>query len=123
MRKFVPGVLAVLSIMVASTTVVSQAADKDDHEAIEHVMKEGHKGGLLKTVVTGQADDAEKKQLLSMYIMLWEAKPPKGELASWRQKTGNMVAAAGKVVLGQDGAEEELKNSANCKACHSAHKP
>ena len=100
------------------------ADDKaDPQHTVKEVMKIAHKDGLLKSVAGGKASDEEKKQLLDLYVSLWENEAPAGDADSWKTKTGNVVAAAAKVVAGRDGAVDELKKSTNCGACHKAHKP
>lgn len=105
------------------------AADDHDHphakHSIKQVMNEANKGkdSLLQKVTGGNASDAEKIKLLDYYISMVESKPKKGEMDSWHNLAGRAVTAAAKVAVGREGAEEELKASTNCKACHSKHKP
>lgn len=40
-----------------------------------------------------------------------------------KEKTSAVVIAAGKVVVGREGAEENLKKTVNCGECHGEHKP
>jgi hypothetical protein len=91
--------------------------------SVKEVMADAHKSKLVNKVQDGQASKEEKEKLLGLYISLYENKPPKGDQASWNEKTGALVVAGAKVVLGQDGAAESLKAAANCGACHKAHKP
>jgi len=117
-----------LCIGLGLTATLSVADDKDDEKKPKHtikeVMKEQKKGGLLPKVLSGEASDEEKKQLLDMYISMLEAKPPKGEMESWQKLAGASALAAAKVVVGREGALDELKKSGGaCAACHKAHKP
>ena len=101
----------------------SVAADEDKPAyTVKKVMGMAHKGGLLKKVTAGDASSDEKKQLLELYIALWENKPSKGDAASWTDKSSAAVVGAARVVLGQDGAEDKLKKAVNCGACHKIHK-
>ncbi len=113
-------VLAVAAIAVG----VSQAADDEKPKyAIKEVMQQAHKDGLLKKVTDGGASKEDKEMLLDLYLSLTENEPPKGDPASWKEKTTAVVIAAGKVVVGRDGAEEALKKTVNCGECHGEHKP
>ena len=97
--------------------------EKPKH-TIKQVMKEALKGNALnKKVLSGDATDKEKLQLLDMYISLVESEPPKGDEASWQKFAGSAALAAAKVAVGREGAEVELKAATNCAACHKAHKP
>lgn len=89
---------------------------------IKEVMKVGHKGGLLEKVQKGEASKEEKKKLLDLYISMWESKPSKGELHSWKKLSGNLIAAAAKAVLEKEGAADALKAASNCGGCHKPHK-
>ena len=51
-----------------------------------------------------------------------EGKPEKGDQAEWLMMAGKSVVAAGKLVVGREGALEELKVATNCKACHDVFK-
>lgn len=96
-----------------------QAADDVE---IKDVMKIAMKGGLCKKVATGKANDAEKKKLVELFTALSKAKPPKGDAASWKAKTGALLKAATAVAKGDEKAGKALAKAANCKACHSVHK-
>jgi hypothetical protein len=117
-------------VLVASVIVISgwtvfamnSGAQDDKKVAIKEVMKVAMKGGLCKKVADGQANDEEKKKLAGLFAALHENKPPKGEQASWDEKTKALVDAANDVLAGKPGAADKLKTAANCMACHSAHK-
>lgn len=100
----------------------SQVGTADETITIGKVMKEAMKGGLCKKVASGEASDAEKKELLAMFEGLAKAKPPMGEADSWKEKTGALVAGAKAAVDGKPDAGDMLKKAANCKACHDVHK-
>jgi hypothetical protein len=123
--------LGAMFVFAASLAAVF-AADDHDHphpkHSLKQVMLEANKDkdgekSLLKKVIGGNASDAEKIKLLDYYISMVESKPKKGEMDSWHNLAGRAVTAAAKVAVGREGAEEELKASTNCKACHSKHKP
>ena len=73
-------------------------------------------------VAKGEANEEEKKKLAGLFAALHEAKPPKGEAASWDAKTKALVDAANDVLAGKEGAADKLKAAANCMECHKAHK-
>jgi len=91
-------------------------------KTIKEVMKIAHKDGLMKKVQGGSASDEEKKQLLDLYIDLLEGEPKKGDKAEWKMAAGATVVSAAKVVLGREGALDELKKTTDCMACHSKFK-
>lgn len=104
----------------------ARAADegaKPKH-TIKEVMKLAHNkdNNLLKKVTSGEASAEEKALLLDLYISMLEGKPSKGDEASWQTLAGKAALAAAKVVVGRDGAAQELETATNCKACHTAHK-
>ncbi|MEM8732787.1 MAG: hypothetical protein AAGG44_01100 [Planctomycetota bacterium] len=122
-------VVASLVLGAVATAMIAPFAIADDEEkskpkhTIKEVMKVAFKGGLQKKVLSGEASDDEKKELLDLYVSLVESKPPKGEMNSWHNLAGGAALAAAKVVVGREGALDELKAATNCKACHSEHKP
>lgn len=115
-------ITCLLGLVAAQTLVAADGDDKKPKHTIKEVMKIGHKDGLLKKVIGGDASDDEKKQLLDLYVSMVESRPEKGDMESWIQLAGGSVLAAAKVVTGREGAIAELKEATNCKACHSAHK-
>jgi hypothetical protein len=122
-KKIVAATLAasVCACFVTVSRAQDEEAPKPKH-TIKEVMK-AHKGGLLKKLVAGEGTAEEKKMFLDMSISLLEAKPPKGEMNSWQKLAGGQALAAAKLVVGREGAEDELKKATNCAACHKPHKP
>ncbi len=110
-------------VVIASWTCV---AAEDEPAAPKHTIKDvmtnAHKEGLLKKVLSGDASQQEKLILLDHYVSLAENTPPKGEKASWSDKTNAIVVAAAKVAVGRDGSLDVLKVTTNCAACHKVHK-
>lgn len=96
----------------------------DARPAIKDIMQAAHKKpkDLLKKVAKGGATDAEKAQLVKLYEALTALPPPRGEAASWEEKTKALLAAARAAAEGKPNAAEELNRVANCAACHDAHK-
>ncbi|TVP99965.1 MAG: hypothetical protein EA381_08430 [Planctomycetaceae bacterium] len=111
-----------LSALVGtSQTSVAQEPDAAK-PTIKDVMKSGHKDGLLKKILDGDATQQEKQELLDLYITMFELKPEKGDIESWQRLAGGAALAAAKVVVGRPDGLETLKVATNCKACHDPHK-
>jgi hypothetical protein len=120
MRKLLAaGVVIVLGWVAFG--VATNAEDKPKH-TIKEVMKACMKGGLCKKVADGKATEEEKAKLVECFEALAANKPPKGEDASWKEKTAALVAAAKDCAAGKEGAGAALGKAANCMGCHSAHK-
>jgi hypothetical protein len=117
--KFVAA--AVLSLGLLGLTM---GADEKPKFTIKEVMKEAHKGGLLKKVAGGKADKEEKEKLIALYVALNQNEPPKGDKEEWKKKTEEIVAAA-KTVAKDDtdkDAVKKLTTVTNCGACHGKFK-
>jgi hypothetical protein len=112
-----------LVLAFAVTLSMSRAAQEDKPKhTIKEVMKTAHKEKLVNKVADGKASAAEKAQLVELYTALAKNKPPKGEAASWKEKTDALIKAATAAKEGKDGAGEQLKKASNCKGCHEVHK-
>ncbi|MFN4261411.1 MAG: hypothetical protein ACK4RK_19165 [Gemmataceae bacterium] len=124
MRKVLPfGVAVVALVGVLNTGLFQAAADEKPKYTISEVMVKAHKQGLLKKVTSGQASDAEKKQLCELYAALAATPCPKGDAASWKKMTGAIVVACEKVAKGGGAADQAaLAKAVNCGACHKAHR-
>jgi Na+-translocating ferredoxin:NAD+ oxidoreductase RnfG subunit len=108
--------LALFTLLLAGMSALVYADDKPKY-TIKEVMKNVMAKGKLKDkFVDGKATDAEKKELVEYLTALGQNKPPKGDDASWKEKTGALLAAA------KDGSADKLKDAANCAGCHNAHK-
>ena len=75
-----------------------------------------------KTVCLGTGTDADAKKLADCLKGLAGTRPPKGDSASWNQKTAALIKAAEDVAAKKPGAATALQKAGNCKACHSVHK-
>jgi len=95
----------------------------DAKPTIKEIMQAAHKKPkeLLKKVATGAATDAEKAELVKLYQALAALRPPRGEAASWEEKTKSLLSAARAAAEGKPDAAAELNRVANCAACHKAH--
>ena len=109
--------------MVALALVLesNQAGEKPKY-TIKEVMKDAHKGGLMKKVADGKADDTEKKHLVDLYKALAANTPPMGSADDWKTKTKALVDASSKAATGDAAAAATLPKLANCAACHKEHK-
>jgi hypothetical protein len=111
--------LVALSVVVGLGVAVSLAFAADEPKfTIKQVMKQAHKDGLLKKVAAGDGSAEDAKKLLELYTALAANKPPKGEEAAWKEKTGPIVEAAKKASEGAEGAGAALTN-ASLAACTS----
>ena len=122
MIRYSFAVLALVGLFAASSVAFQAQAPKPTN-SIKKVMELAHKEGLLKKVLDKEATKEDKDRLLDLYIDMLETEPPQGEQSSWILLAGRSVVAAGKVAVGREGAEEELKEATNCAACHRVHKP
>jgi len=101
------------------------AETKKAKYTVQEVMKAIHKGedNIGKRAVKGVASKEDITRLAEYYESLPLNDPPRGEMGSWKEKTGALVKAARALKAGEPGAVEVYKNAANCKACHTAHRP
>jgi hypothetical protein len=106
------------------------AADAGDNKdsATKAFMKKYHKAPrgtdpVAKRAQDGKATPQELKELAAGYHAMAKDKPPQGDMASWKEKTTKLAAAADALVKGEPGAPERYKEAVACKACHDAHKP
>ena len=119
MRFLAAGVMAILSLALIMDS--NLAGEKAKH-SIKEVMKEAHKGGLMKKVSGGTASDEEKKMLVELYESLAKNAPPKGEAENWKKVTTSLVETAKAAAKGDEKAAKSLPKLANCMGCHSVHK-
>ncbi len=125
MRRLIA--VTVLGLLVTGSLVAtSRAADDTDKKPkfnTKQVMKECFKGPLIKKVTAGEASEKEIKTLHEMLVAMSMNKPPMGEAASWKKLCDSLVQAGKACVEGDAEGAAMLKKAANCKACHSVHKP
>ena len=93
--------------------------------SVHDIMETANEGknSLYERVSTGKGTPEEARKLSDLYQALPGLKPPKGDAKSWKEKATALAAAAKDVADKKPGAVEKLKAAANCKACHSIHKP
>jgi hypothetical protein len=106
------------------THLMVSAADKPQY-TVKEVMKAVHKGddALARKVTKGEGTPDDYKKLVVYYIALPLNEAPKGDAASWKEKTTALLLAAQALEAGKPGALDQYKTAVNCKACHSVHKP
>ena len=110
MKTLACATLALLATQAGSVHDVMEAANEG-------------KNSLYDRVVGGKGTPEEAKKLSQLYQALPGLKPPKGDAKSWKEKATALAAAAKDVADKKPGAPEKLKAAADCKACHSVHKP
>ena len=118
-------VSAVALLLAVALAPVAWAEAKKAKYTVQEVMKAIHKGedNIGKRAVKGAASKDDIAKLAEYYESLPLNDPPRGEMASWKEKTGALVKASKALKAGEAGAVELYKNAANCKACHNVHKP
>lgn len=116
-----------LTVVAAALVGVSiaSAGKGEHHEAFEEIMKKGFKGktSLVTKATEGTASDAEIKKLQGMLKDLAGLKPPRGNMDSWKSLTAALIKSGDLVAKHDKKGPAALKKAANCKACHSKHKP
>lgn len=124
MRPFI--ILSVASLTVLALTSSSTGAPKPKY-TIKQVMKEAIKGhsALVKKACKGTATPEEVAKMIEYFRAMAECTPPKGDLDSWKQKSGALLEAALKVQKApQDKAASlALEHAVECRQCHNPHKP
>lgn len=110
-------------LLIASFLIVGASVRADD--TIKDVMKEGFKGkeSIAAKIGKGEASDAEKKKMAELVAKLIGTKPPQGDAKGWTDRIGKLDVAAKAIAAGKSDAAELWKAAANCKSCHTDHKP
>ncbi|MBX3732442.1 MAG: hypothetical protein KF791_07580 [Verrucomicrobiae bacterium] len=93
--------------------------------SIDQIMDEGFKGkeSLAARLGENTATSADKQRMVYLTQQLALNKPPMGDLASWEDKTSQLSRAAVALADRLPDSIEAWRSAANCKACHSIHKP
>jgi hypothetical protein len=115
--------LATLGAFAFAPLVIAES--KKPKYTVKEVMQAIHKGqdNIGKRAGQGVASKDDLAKLVEYYESLPLNEPPRGEIGSWKEKTGKLVAASKALKAGGAGAADLYKNAANCKSCHNAHKP
>lgn len=114
-------------LAIACLSISITYADDENHEIIAKVMKEGLKGKTspLAKTLSGIATDEEIAELSKLIKTLKGTTAPIGDQAEYDQKIAALIKTAEIVANGDKSqpALDRFEEAANCKACHSAHKP
>jgi hypothetical protein len=113
------------TLLAAALAIVGCSTAPKAAKSIEQVMEEGFEGkeSLCAKVSKGQGSAQDLETMVGLTYQLTLNTPPKGDLASWTEKTTALHAAAKALAAGAPGAADQWKSAVNCKACHSVHKP
>ena len=121
--RFLVGSLVATMITASSFAMAFNTTNVAGPKTVKEVMKIAHKkDGLHKKILGGTASDEEKKQLLDLYLDMVDGEPKKGDKAEWKIQASAAMASAAKVMLGREGAIDELKKTSDCKSCHDKFK-
>lgn len=123
-RKLITGAVALTVLATFATPLLISAAQKPKY-TIKEVMKTLHKGddSIGKKVTKGQGTQADYDKMVEYYSALPLNDPPRGDKESWHAKTAALLKSAKDLQAGKPGALEAYKHAADCKACHTEHKP
>lgn len=122
--KSTPIAAVLLGAALVGACLQAGAQDKPKY-TVKEVMQALHKGddALAKKVTQGEGTQDDFKKLVVYYVALPLNDAPKGDAASWKEKTAALLLAAQALEGGKAGALDQYKAAVNCKACHSIHKP
>ena len=129
MKKLITlSITAGTAVVLAASVFVSTLNAAEGSNPTKEFMKKFHKAPkgvdpVCKKATDGKASAAELSQLVAGYKAMCSAKPPKGDEASWKEKTGKLLEASMALQKGAADGAAKYKEAVNCKACHSAHKP
>jgi len=121
--------IAKYTVLTAAVTLAFSAAlAADDDGPIKKAMQYAHKAPkgekkVCEKIVEGTATDDEVKKTLDLYKAMAAEKAPKGEDAAFHAKVAKLITATEDVTAKKANASAGYKEAANCKACHSEHKP
>ena len=128
-RTWIAALAVLVTVTISAFAFAENDGVQDEETKAKHTIKQvmakamSPKGDQLnKKVLSGEASDAEKLELLDLFISLTENEPKKGDADSWNQFSSAAAMAAAKVAVGREGAMDELKAATNCSKCHKAHK-
>lgn len=112
-----------LALMAGSALV--RAEDKSPMAVFMKQYHSAPKGTdpVCKRAIDGKASKEELKKLVEGYALMAKTKAPKGDAASWKEKTTALLEASKSLQKGDADGAAKYKEAVNCKACHSVHKP
>jgi hypothetical protein len=118
--------LTALTFIAALTLGVATFAWAAD-SSTANFMKKYHKAPkgtdpVCKKAGKGEASKEELQALLTGYQAMAKEQPPKGDAASWKEKTMALVTSTQGLIKGDAAAPKAYGAAVNCKACHDVHK-
>jgi hypothetical protein len=129
MKKHITiGITLCVATLLAGSALISGVNAAEGSNPTKQFMKVFHKAPkgvdpVCKKAADGKASPDELSKLVAGYKAMCTAKPPKGDEASWKEKTVKLLEAAQALQKGTPDGAAKYKEALNCKACHSAHKP
>ena len=124
-KKNILTAIITIAILSVTATQLTRAAEAKAKYTIKEVMKATNKGdaSIGKRVAQGMGTAEDFAKLVEYYSALPQCTPEKGDKASWDSKSAALLKAAQGLKPGDAASLAAYKKAANCKACHSAHKP
>ena len=121
------GLAVAVTALLAGSVLTANLYAAEGKNSTKEFMKKYHKAPkgtdpVCKKASDGQATPEEIKALVAGYKAMCDAKPPRGDESSWKEKTSKLLTAAQELEKGAPDAAAHYKAAVNCKACHSAHK-
>src|SRR5436853_417278 len=113
----------VTSVLGATLTLgllaTATGAESEKDSPTKAFMKKYHKApqgvdSISKKAMTGKASQQELKELAAGYKTMTLAKPPKGDPASWKEKTTKLASAADALAKGDPNGVARYKEAVNC---------
>ncbi len=112
--------------IVANVTTgpTASEAEAPKQMTIGDIMKSIHEGKASKAVLApqGKLSDDDLNQMLELYGLMAAMTPPKGDKEHFQQLTHSLIAATKGLLAKTPGADDEFKQAADCKSCHSQHR-
>jgi len=117
--------LAAGALLMTAVAGCSTFSNTKPSLTVEQIMEEGFKGkqSLAARLGENMASDADKQRMVYLTQQLALNPPPKGDLGSWQEKTAKLNRAAIALADKLPDSLEVWRAAADCKACHSIHKP
>lgn len=114
-----------LAVALLAISGCSTFSNTKPSMTIEEIMNDGFKGKTSLAARLGEntASEADKMRMVYLTQQLALNPPPKGDQASWEDKTARLNRAAVALADKLPDSLETWRAAADCKACHSIHKP
>jgi hypothetical protein len=124
MRKLLVAAALLATGLFMALDAAPTTQDEKPKVSISDVMTKAHprNTGLRAKLLTGKASKEEKQELLDLYIELGKNKPPKGDVASWKKRTENIVKVTKDYIDNKPGAKAKFDNATKCADCHNQHR-